>query len=1477
MSIAHDQAPSSSSNLLSPPTPGQVRPASRTSNLAPAEPFPFASPARSPYLTSSPAWARLRTTFGSLHKYAVVFPILQSAIGSVISCTDVMEMALIHPDDYKDLVSELQTISEFLIRYLQQSKSSQMCEFIERAAMVIEQQAKQINDKRDRETGRDLIEANHDIGGLVRCYRRIQAAFWHLQANAMLSSDIVEDPSANSQLEEMKPAKLGTYDSWLSTETNRRSCTKNTRIDVLLELDTWSCDPDAPNIYWMTGMAGTGKTTVANTFCETLKKQKQLVASFFCTRTTVEGRDVRRIIPTIAYQLARYSPAFQSALCRTLVSEPDISMGVTSTQFESLLRDPILKVKDAMPENLVVVIDGLDECADSNSIRHFLEILFRRGTNLPLKFFVTRQPEPDIWQSVQPQSFRARSGLILREVEQSPVQADIVLYLTEELEFMSPSKTQVQKLAELSGSLFIYAATVLRYIQTGGGFATPSGRLSMILEADSESGKKPRGIDKLYTIILTAALEERLEDQERDLIRLVLWTTLCAREPVSVETLAALGGVSNSSLALAALQPLHPVIYVSENGYTVSNFHPSFSDFMFDQARSSLFFCDQPKHSQFLARRCFELMKEQLRFNICNLESSFVRDKDVEDLGDRIKRFISPALLYACQFWSDHLQQVTASKELFSHISDFLSDRLLFWMEVMNLNHWMEIGAEMLRVLNLWLVVSIVTLGTFADGLIFFKQTCSAPPELVVCAEDSRRFVSRFTLIPVLESTPHIYVSLLSSCHQSSSVFRNFQKHTHGLPELVASGKFVEEKPRIWKIGQVVNSVAFSPDSTRIAFGTDEGTVTIKDVTDGSLVAGPLKGHEQWVLSVAFSPDGKSIASGSSDSTILVWNANNGMHLAGPFRGHTDAVKSVTFSPDSSHIVSGSWDHSVRIWGVQGSIPILAPFLGHTKAVNSVAVSPDGTRIISGSDDHTIQIWDAHRGTRVISPLIGHSDSVTSVAFSPDGTRIVSGSKDHSIIIWNVLNGACVSTPLTDHSGPVRSVAFSPNSTYIVSGSDDTTVRVWRAVDGNPVGNPFEGHAKRVWSVAFSPDGTCIASSGDDCTIHIWNAFSCDSSLQLGHTDRILSVVFSPDVTRIISGSADRSICIWGANDGSLVAGPMVGHTDWVRSVAISPDGTHIASGSDDHTIIIWDALDGSRIAGPLRGHTESVTSVCFSPYGTCIVSGSWDNTLRVWSTRDYTLIGNPFKGHTGDVTSVAFSPSGAYIASGSDDKTIIIWDAFKGTRFAGPLKGHTHWVLSVAFSPDGTRIVSGSFDKTIRIWSAYNGTLVAGPFEIHTDYIQSVAYSPDGTHIVSGSFDQTVVVSDANNGAVVAGPFKGHTHWVWSVAFSPDGMSVVSGSDDHTIRVWDVRDITSNAHPPEHDPTSMNHQKKSLPATRITANNNGWVTNQNSDLLFWVPPEVAQYFPPLHNTLLIRPEGSIGIDYQGLFLGNDWHQCYRT
>ncbi|KAJ3897008.1 WD40-repeat-containing domain protein, partial [Lentinula edodes] len=144
----------------------------------------------------------------------------------------------------------------------------------------------------------------------------------------------------------------------------------------------------------------------------------------------------------------------------------------------------------------------------------------------------------------------------------------------------------------------------------------------------------------------------------------------------------------------------------------------------------------------------------------------------------------------------------------------------------------------------------------------------------------------------------------------------------------------------------------------------------------------PLQGHEYWVDSVAFSPDGTRIVSGSADKTLRIWNARTGAQIGVPLQGHEHWVNSVAFSPDGTRIVSGSADKTLRIWNARTGAQIGVPLQGHEDPASSVAFSPDGTRIVSGSYDKTLRIWDARTGAQIDVPLQGHDSWVYSVADS---------------------------------------------------------------------------------------------------------------------------------------------------------------------------------------------------------------------------------------------------------------------------------------------------------------------------------------------------------------------------------------------------------------------------------------------------------------------------------------------------------------
>ncbi|CAE6475792.1 unnamed protein product [Rhizoctonia solani] len=587
----------------------------------------------------------LEGTLRALHQSTEIFPPLQAAVGALISGLEAVPAAEEHRRSYDNLLTELQTLHSVIDKYRDNIEITGMSDSTANIILSIETEAKLLRAKRDKGHMARIFEANNDQDDLLQCYRRIEMLSRQLQTNVGLGTwSVAYEQLMNTRLGTLSPALLAGYNSTLAAEINRRLCTKNTRVAVLDALDSWSKNHSGANVYWMSGMAGTGKTTIATTLSNTLSKRKQLGATFFCTRTSPECHSIDRVVPTIAYQFARYSRPFQSVLSRVLDTDPDIGTREIPLQFERLLREPLLEVKRSIPNNVVIIIDALDECSDHGGVKTLLSVLFQHAPNLPVKFFITSRPEPEIQDEILLHRSGEREVFYLHDIEQAVVQADIELYLREELVFISPAEYQIKQLVQLAGNLFIYAATAVRYIRPGKKLASPHARLDLVLSARSNSKKQYAELDVLYSTVLDTALDERvLESIEIEYARRVLWTSICAREPIAIETLAEMTQM-DSEQVLIVLQSFLSVLYLSGGGSRVSVFHASFPDFMFDHERSRKYFCDQNICGQQLALRCFSIMKDQLRFNICNLMSSFWLDTSLAGIEKRVQNFISPSL-----------------------------------------------------------------------------------------------------------------------------------------------------------------------------------------------------------------------------------------------------------------------------------------------------------------------------------------------------------------------------------------------------------------------------------------------------------------------------------------------------------------------------------------------------------------------------------------------------------------------------------------------------------------------------------------------------------------------------------------------------------------------------------------------------------------------------------------------------------------
>ena len=160
---------------------------------------------------------------------------------------------------------------------------------------------------------------------------------------------------------------------------NRRGCLRGTRETVLNEIESWAKDFDASPVFWLNGLAGTGKSTIAQTAAERVFADGLLGASFFCSRDFEDRSDLHFIFPTLAFQLAHKYPDFRSHLVSLLQSNPDVVDESLYSQMEKLIAKPL----QSADLSTVIVIDALDECKDEEPSSAILSVLGRFVEQIP--------------------------------------------------------------------------------------------------------------------------------------------------------------------------------------------------------------------------------------------------------------------------------------------------------------------------------------------------------------------------------------------------------------------------------------------------------------------------------------------------------------------------------------------------------------------------------------------------------------------------------------------------------------------------------------------------------------------------------------------------------------------------------------------------------------------------------------------------------------------------------------------------------------------------------------------------------------------------------------------------------------------------------------------------------------------------------------------------------------------------------------
>ena len=476
----------------------------------------------------------------------------------------------------------------------------------------------------------------------------------------------------------------------------RKGCLRGTRETVLNEIESWTRDFKKSPVFWLNGLAGTGKSTIAQTVSEWVFTDGLLGASFFCSRDFEDRGDLHLIFPTLAFQLAHKYPTFRSALVPLLRSNPEVVHESLFHQMEKLIVKPL----GYSGVSTIIVIDALDECKDDEPSSAILSVLGRFVEKIPnVKFFITGRPEPRIKTGFRlPLLVDSTDVFVLHDIQPSLINNDIRLFLKHELSGLAqrrqvrgwPSDEHVDMLCDRAAGLFVYAVATVKFLDSK--THLPEQRLKVILNLPKYTAPKGKTrfnsrttLDSLYTSILKMAFEE--EDPEVDCkVRSIVGAVVLLFNPLPPSGIAELIGVDPEevTLFLTLLQSL--LTLGEDSSQSVKPFHKSFPDFITDHSRCTdarFWISPEDLHLE-LAIDCLRVMNGGLEQNLLSLPD-YSLNSEVKDLETRINNRISDALQYACQSWHNHLTRARGGViDVISHLRVFLEEKFLAWLEVIS-------------------------------------------------------------------------------------------------------------------------------------------------------------------------------------------------------------------------------------------------------------------------------------------------------------------------------------------------------------------------------------------------------------------------------------------------------------------------------------------------------------------------------------------------------------------------------------------------------------------------------------------------------------------------------------------------------------------------------------------------------------------------------------------------------------------------
>ncbi|KAF2402691.1 purine and uridine phosphorylase, partial [Trichodelitschia bisporula] len=589
--------------------------------------------------------------------------------------------------------------------------------------------------------------------------------------------EIPEDPPAPAMLLNLPRAADTPSNPY---EREKAPCLIGTRVELLKEIYAWADGENSPNIFWLSGLAGTGKSTVAQTVAAECFQKGKLGASFFFSRSGADVRHAGKFVTSIAAQLADNVSGAKRSLYKALKERDTIIEEPIRSQWHHLVLSPMSKLEgDTSSAPYILVVDALDECEGEDGIGKILN-LFQLLKETRLRLFLTSRPEVPIRFPLSEMPTSEHLDFVLHDIKKSTVDNDIRFFLRHELERLArkhsfdkdwPGEQAIDSLVRNASGLFIWAETACRFVEQGRILAPK--KLGFILDQNPSTVKGPeQHLDEIYATVLRQSLTNYEGDdaeEVRSTLKELLGGIVILFDSLSIPSLSRLLGQNVGQ----ALGDLHAILDIpkdirKEPGDALRLHHPSFRDFLLNPGRSGKtgLWVDEEGAHRALATKCIQVMSGFLTQDMLGIGRPGVLKTEVD--SHEVEGSLHPEKQYSCLYWIQHLHKSGSQLNDDGEVHQFLKEHLLHWLEALG---WMQKVSEGFH--------AIVSLESMISA-----QRC---PRLSEFVHDMKRFVlynrSAIELAPL-----QTYCSALVFSPTASLVKRRFQSQMPlwipGLPQV---------------------------------------------------------------------------------------------------------------------------------------------------------------------------------------------------------------------------------------------------------------------------------------------------------------------------------------------------------------------------------------------------------------------------------------------------------------------------------------------------------------------------------------------------------------------------------------------------------------------------------------------------------------------------------------------------------------------